>query len=266
MKLKIASSLAMKRVPIHTPCAPNASAATTIAIVATNAAGPSAAPGATVADAFSPDLTGCSWTCVGAGGATCAASGAGDINDTASLPVGGSATYTATCMVDPGATGSLVNTATVTAFMPVVGALALAFGLRHLGHQEPHPRALGIAGVGRLDRLLRALEVDRLRRRGQLVEDHRGRPGREIDRAPLRLGRPAAARRTHFGGIAWARGRRHVLVQGRGLGGQKAGQARSPESRAQCALSVWEREEVQEVPRAVGVTRRPAPVPTSPAR
>jgi uncharacterized repeat protein (TIGR01451 family) len=70
--------------------------------------------GATVADTFPGTLT-CSWTCVGAGGGTCTAGPvAGDINDAANLPPGGSATYTATCTIDPGATGSLVNTATVS--------------------------------------------------------------------------------------------------------------------------------------------------------
>ena len=48
------------------------------------------------------------------GGGTCAASGSGDISDTANLPVGGSATYTATCTISASATGSLSNTATAT--------------------------------------------------------------------------------------------------------------------------------------------------------
>jgi uncharacterized repeat protein (TIGR01451 family) len=81
-------------------------------IVASNN-GPSADPAATVADTFPPALT-CTWTCVGAGGATCTANGAGDINDVINLPVGGTATYTATCQIDPAATGNLVNTASVS--------------------------------------------------------------------------------------------------------------------------------------------------------
>ncbi len=85
----------------------------TYTIVASNA-GPSDAPGATVADTFPAALT-CTWTCVGAGGGTCTAAGSGNIGDTVNLPAGGSVTYTATCAVSGAATGTLTNTATVTA-------------------------------------------------------------------------------------------------------------------------------------------------------
>ncbi len=84
----------------------------TYTIVASNA-GPSNAPGATVADTFPAALT-CTWTCVGAGGGTCTAAGSGNINNPVNLPAGGSVTYTASCSIAPGATGSLVNTATVS--------------------------------------------------------------------------------------------------------------------------------------------------------
>jgi len=76
--------------------------------------GPNDVTGATVADAFPADLT-CTWTCTPAGGASCAAGGAGDINDTVDLPVGDSVTYAAACDVDSGASGSIDNTATITA-------------------------------------------------------------------------------------------------------------------------------------------------------
>ena len=85
----------------------------TYTITASNA-GPSNAPGATVADTFPASLT-CTWTCVGAGGGTCTASGSGNINDTVNLPAGGSVTHTASCTVSAAASGSLSNTATVTA-------------------------------------------------------------------------------------------------------------------------------------------------------
>jgi uncharacterized repeat protein (TIGR01451 family) len=86
----------------------------TYTITASNA-GPSNATGATVADTFPAVLT-CTWTCVGAGGGTCtAASGSGNINDTVNLPAGGSVTYTPSCTIASSATGSLSNTATVTA-------------------------------------------------------------------------------------------------------------------------------------------------------
>ena len=85
----------------------------TYTIVASNA-GPSNAPSATVADTFPAALT-CTWTCAGAGGGTCTAGPvAGNINDAVGLPAGGAVTYTATCNIAPAATGTLVNTATVS--------------------------------------------------------------------------------------------------------------------------------------------------------
>ncbi len=86
----------------------------TYTITASNA-GPSNAPGTTVADTFPATITGATWTCVGAGGGTCTASGSGNINDTANLPAGGSVTYTATGTISASASGTLSNTATVTA-------------------------------------------------------------------------------------------------------------------------------------------------------
>ena len=69
----------------------------TYTIMASNA-GPSNATGATVADTFPASLT-CTWTCVGAGGGTCTASGSGNINGSVNLPSGGSVTYTASCTI-----------------------------------------------------------------------------------------------------------------------------------------------------------------------
>ncbi len=88
---------------------------TTYTITASNS-GLSDASGATVADTFPASLT-CTWTCVGAGGGTCTASGAGNINDAVNLPSGGSVTYTASCAINAGATGTLSNTATVTSLV-----------------------------------------------------------------------------------------------------------------------------------------------------
>jgi uncharacterized repeat protein (TIGR01451 family) len=85
----------------------------TYTITASNA-GPSDAPGSSVSDTFPASLT-CTWTCVGAGGGTCTASGSGNIGDTANLPAGGSVTYTASCTISASATGTLSNTATVAA-------------------------------------------------------------------------------------------------------------------------------------------------------
>ncbi len=86
---------------------------TVYTIVASNA-GPDPVTGGTVADTFPAACTSVSWTCVGAGGGTCTAAGAGNINDVVNLPVGGSVTYTATCNISAAATGSLINTATVS--------------------------------------------------------------------------------------------------------------------------------------------------------
>jgi uncharacterized repeat protein (TIGR01451 family) len=91
----------------------NPGGSVTYTITASNA-GPSDAPGSSIADTFPASLT-CTWTCVGAGGGTCTAAGSGNINDTANLPAGGSTTYTASCTISAAATGTLANTATVTA-------------------------------------------------------------------------------------------------------------------------------------------------------
>ena len=89
--------------------------AITYTIVVTNPIGPSNATGATVTDTFPAELVGITWTCVGAGGGTCPANGAGNINNTVNLPVGSSVTYTVNATVSPAASGNLVNTARVTA-------------------------------------------------------------------------------------------------------------------------------------------------------
>jgi uncharacterized repeat protein (TIGR01451 family) len=86
----------------------------TYTITASNA-GPSNNPGATVVDTFPAIVSGVTWTCVGAGGGTCTAAGAGNINSIVNLPAGGSVTFTATGNIAASASGSLSNTATVTA-------------------------------------------------------------------------------------------------------------------------------------------------------
>ena len=91
-----------------------AGASVTYTIVARNA-GPSHVAGASVSDVFPAELTSCRWTCSPAGGATCTAGPmTGDINDMVDLPVGGTATYSATCNIEPSATGTLSNSAVVT--------------------------------------------------------------------------------------------------------------------------------------------------------
>ncbi|MEQ1862398.1 MAG: SdrD B-like domain-containing protein, partial [Chthoniobacteraceae bacterium] len=86
----------------------------TYTITASNS-GPSNVVGATVSDLFPAALTGVTWTSAGAGGGMGTASGSGDINDTVTLPVGGSVTYTVMAPISASASGSLSNTATITA-------------------------------------------------------------------------------------------------------------------------------------------------------
>jgi uncharacterized repeat protein (TIGR01451 family) len=87
----------------------------TYTIVVTNSSDPDVI-GATVADIFPPELGGVTYTSMAAGGATGnTAAGAGDINDLVNMPSGSSITYTAMGTLDPAATGTLENTATVTA-------------------------------------------------------------------------------------------------------------------------------------------------------
>jgi uncharacterized repeat protein (TIGR01451 family) len=86
----------------------------TYSIHAANA-GPNAVTNATVADAFPATLSACHWTCSGAASGTCAASGSGNISDsTVNLPVGASVNYSATCSIAASATGTLINTASIS--------------------------------------------------------------------------------------------------------------------------------------------------------
>ncbi|MDH3368290.1 MAG: hypothetical protein OEO17_10625, partial [Gemmatimonadota bacterium] len=86
----------------------------TYTIVVSNVAG-LPTTGASVTDVFPSGVTSVTWTCAGAGGATCgAASGSGNINGVlVTVPVGGTASFTATGTAS--GAGTLVNTATVTA-------------------------------------------------------------------------------------------------------------------------------------------------------
>jgi uncharacterized repeat protein (TIGR01451 family) len=75
--------------------------------------GPLDAVGAGVADTFPPELSNVAWTCEASAGASCTGSGSGDLSDTVTVPVGGHVTYTVTADIDPGAVGSVANTAGV---------------------------------------------------------------------------------------------------------------------------------------------------------
>jgi uncharacterized repeat protein (TIGR01451 family) len=80
-------------------------------IVASNP-GPSDDPSVAVTDVFPADLT-CTYISVAAGGATGSTSSAGNLADTLSMPAGSMVTYQTSCDIDPGATGTLSNTAAI---------------------------------------------------------------------------------------------------------------------------------------------------------
>ena len=83
----------------------------TYLITATNV-GPSDAPAAHVSDLLPVQFTGATWDCTVSGGASCAASGTGDLDEAAVIPVGGVVACSLQGML--GAGGEIVNTAVVT--------------------------------------------------------------------------------------------------------------------------------------------------------
>jgi uncharacterized repeat protein (TIGR01451 family) len=77
--------------------------------------GPSAVMGAAVSDPAPAGLSSVQWTCSGLLGGVCgAASGTGSIATSVNLPVSGTALFRMSGTLDPAATGTLTNTATVT--------------------------------------------------------------------------------------------------------------------------------------------------------
>jgi uncharacterized repeat protein (TIGR01451 family) len=76
--------------------------------------GPSPVIGARVQDLFPPQVSGTTWTAVFTGGSG-TTSGSGNINELVNLGIGGTAVYTVNASTFSTATGSLTNTATVTA-------------------------------------------------------------------------------------------------------------------------------------------------------
>lgn len=75
-------------------------------------AGPVASPTTTIVDIFPASYLTATWTCAASGGASCIASGSGNITQNVNLPVGGAVTYTVNGMVAVAATGLLANTVT----------------------------------------------------------------------------------------------------------------------------------------------------------
>ncbi len=80
--------------------------------------GPSDATSVSLTDTFASALTGCGWAVPAqSGGATGGSAGtnASALNQTLSMPAGSSVQYQITCTVDPSATGTLTNTASISA-------------------------------------------------------------------------------------------------------------------------------------------------------
>jgi uncharacterized repeat protein (TIGR01451 family) len=86
---------------------------TVYTITASNA-GPSHAPGITIVDAFPAICGNPDWSCTATGGGSCAPNGSGNISEPVNLPVAGSVSFTATCSIDPAASGTLVNSASAS--------------------------------------------------------------------------------------------------------------------------------------------------------
>jgi uncharacterized repeat protein (TIGR01451 family) len=83
----------------------------TYTIVASNA-GPSAVTNAPVTDSVPAGLSGGTWACSASGGSSCTAGGSGNLNGTASMLTGGTATFTRTFTVTA-RFGTISNSATI---------------------------------------------------------------------------------------------------------------------------------------------------------
>ena len=86
---------------------------TTTYTIAVGNTGPDPVTGLLVNDPLPAGVTFTSWTCVGAAGGVCTASGTGAIADTVTIPKNGTVTYTVVAAVAPAATGSISNTVTL---------------------------------------------------------------------------------------------------------------------------------------------------------
>ena len=86
--------------------------------------GPADAIGAGLTDDLPGDLT-CTWSCIGAVGGVCDPTPpAGDLDESVDLPVGATVTFTASCTIDIGAGGLLMNAAVVVAPVDAVDPVA----------------------------------------------------------------------------------------------------------------------------------------------
>lgn len=74
--------------------------------------GPLASTSTTIVDIFPAAYTSPTWTCSASAGASCPASGSGNIANNVVLPVGGLVTFSVNGIVAPGTTGTLTNSVT----------------------------------------------------------------------------------------------------------------------------------------------------------
>jgi uncharacterized repeat protein (TIGR01451 family) len=78
-------------------------------VIVTNS-GAEAATNATISDTLPAELIGVTWTCAPSAGASCTANGSGALNDTVTVPAGGTLTYAMTGTLLSSALGDVVNT------------------------------------------------------------------------------------------------------------------------------------------------------------
>jgi uncharacterized repeat protein (TIGR01451 family) len=113
VRVKVQADLAISKSDGATTAIPGS--AVTYTITVSNPASV-AVSGVTVTDSFPAALTGITWTCVATGsGSSCPASGSGNLSSVSvNLGATGSVTFIANATINPAATGTLDNTASLT--------------------------------------------------------------------------------------------------------------------------------------------------------
>ncbi len=92
--------------------------------IAASNSGPSTAVAATVTDTLPAAVLSALWTCSASAGSSCALTGTGSINTPVTLLSGGTATFTVVATLQPSASGSLINAASISAPAGFVDAVS----------------------------------------------------------------------------------------------------------------------------------------------